>query len=275
VSIEREFEIFKKDVLLRLREELEDIEEFPYDFNSDVLHDVIHEEVDGFVTVFTRNECLAWIDFCNNEEYVDKGVIDYSSIDQQLLTTAFECIRMKLFDDDIFQELQEYEMTEKQRDDFIKKINALADKHKYDIKKPKSYYRKHNETQIWIKTSFEIRPEMFKEPYFVKEQVIDLHNGVKILTSNKSINRNAIVFEKRGDKQYRVYLMEKDKDIDIRDFFKYRSIAEGDFVLHPSFYVKGRNEPIKQGLYPYKTEFKDKKEFIFYVNKMMVELNKR
>ena len=95
-----------------------------------------------------------------------------------------------------------------------------------------------------------------------------------IESNNNEINRNAVVFEKHGEKRYRVYLMDKDKDIDIRDFFKYRSVSSPDYILHPDFYIKGRNEPVGNK-YPYKTEFEDKKEFIFYVNQMVTELNKR
>ena len=268
MEVELEFETFKKDVLKRLKEELQDIEDFPFDFNSNVLHDVIHEEVDSFVAGMTRNECLTWIDFCDNEEYIDKGVIDNSSIDRQIMTTTFECIRQKLFDtEELFFDLQQYEMTEQQRNKFISRINQIIGKHKHT-------QGKHSKTQIWIKTGFEIEPELFKEPYFAKEQIVDLSNGIKILTNNKSINRNAIVFQKDGNKQYRVYLMEKDRDIDIRDFFKYKSVGKPDFILNPAFYIKGNNEPIGNK-YPYKIEFEDKREFVYYINQMVTELNKR
>jgi hypothetical protein len=271
-KMNEEFEEFKKDILLSIKEELEQINEYPYDFNSNVLHDVIHTEVDSYVTGFSRTECIKWIDFCNNEEYIDKGVIDNSDIERMLLTTAFECIRQKLFDDsELMMDMQEYEMTKKQRDEFIKRINEETKTHKTTAKK-------HNEIQIWIKTSFDIKPEDFKEPYFTKEQIVDTHNGIKIMTYNakktEDVNRNAIVLENTHKQPFRIYLMQKDKDIDIRDYFKFRTIKEGEYNLHPSFYVKGDNEPIKKGLYPYKTDFKDKKTFIYFLNQMMIELNK-
>lgn len=270
-DIEKEFEDFKKDVLLRLKEELENVDSFPHDFNSYNLHDTIHEEVDSFVTGFTRKDSIAWIDFCDNEDYIDKGVVDESNIERMLITTAFECIRQKLFDtEELFFDLQEYELTESKRDKFIERINEITGKHKTTAKN-------HNESQIWITTNFDIEPEDFKEPFFAKAQIVDLHNGIKIMTHNakdmKEINRNAIVLENTHKQPFRVYLMDKDKNIDIRDFFKFRSIKEGDYNLHPSFYVKGRNEPIKDGLYPFKTDFKEKKDLIFFLNRMMVELN--
>jgi len=129
-------------------------------------------------------------------------------------------------------DMQEYEMTEKQRDEFIKRINETIGTHKTTEKK-------HNEIQIWIKTSFDIKPEDFKEPYFTKEQLVDLHDGIKIMTHNakktEDVNRNAIVLENTHKQPFRIYLMDKDKDIDIRDFFKYRSIKEGEYNLHPRF----------------------------------------
>ena len=263
-----EFETLKKDILVRVKEKLLKIDSFPYDFNSNVLHDVIHDEIDSFVTGISRVKALQLIDFCDNEEYIDAGAIDDSNLDRIIMTTCYECLYLKLFDDDFFMELQEYELTEKQRDSFVKEIDKRIGRYKHSK-------GKHSKTQIWIKTGFEIRPEMFKKPYFAEKQVIDLHDGsVKILTNNIEVNRNAVVFEKHGEKKYRVYLMDKDKDIDIRDFFKYRSVSSPDYILNPNFYIKGRNEPVGNK-YPYKTEFKDKKEFIFYVNRMVTELNKR
>ena len=269
VDIEIEFENFKKDVLIRIREELEYVDSFPHDFNSNNLHDTIHEEVDSYVTGFNRTESIKWIDFCDNEQFIDKGIIDNSNTERMLITTAFECIRQKLFDDsELLMDLQEYDMTKKQRDKFIERINEIVEDHKPTEKK-------HNENQIWVNTNFQPKPEDFlNDKFFVESQIVDLHNGIKILTNNKKINRNAIVMENTDRKPFRMYLMDKDKEIDIRDFFKYRSIKEGDYNLHPRFYVKGNNEPIKKGMYPFKTDFKDKKDFIFYIKRMTAELNK-
>ncbi len=268
-KIEKEFEEFKKDVLKRLKEELKEIDAFPYDFNSNCLHDVIHEEVDSFVTGFSRSDSIKWIDFCGNEEFIDKGVIDNSNIDRTVITTAFECIRQKLFDDEkLFFDLQEYELTKEKRNSFIKKIDEVIGIHK-------TSKRKNNDIQIWIKTNFDIGPEDFKEPRFSKNQIIDLHNGIKILTNNTTINRNAIVIENPKKMPFRIYIMDKDKDVDIRDYFKFRSIKEGNYNLFPDFYVKGKNDPIRPGLYPYKTDFKDKDDFIFFINRMVYELNQK
>ena len=162
-----EFETLKKDILVRVKEKLLKIDSFPYDFNSNVLHNVIHDEIDSFVTGISRVKALQLIDFCDNEEYIDAGVIDNSSIDRMIVTTCYECLYLKLFDDDLFMELQEYELTKKQRDSFVKEIDKRIGKHKHSE-------GRHSKTQIWIKTGFGIRPEMFKKPYFAEEQVLSL-----------------------------------------------------------------------------------------------------
>lgn len=256
-KIDEQFEDLKKDILVRLREALNELSEydFPFDFNSNCIHEIIHEEVDAFVTGFTREDCISWIDFCDNEKYVDKGVIDTSSIDRTLITTAFECIRMKLFDDDLFFELQEYAMTEEKKNAFIRRINDRIGDATYSGGED-------NETQIFVELDFDLHRDDFPTPYFAENQVIELAGkSLKIFTNNYEINRNAIVIEHVTGNTYRIYLMEKDDDIDIRDFFKYTpSIKETNYKLIPQLYVDGQLRK------HFKEE--DKKEFIYYINQM-------
>jgi len=203
-------------------------EDFPYDFNSNAIHEIIHEEVDNFVCGFDRQKCLAWIDFCGNEEYVDKGVIDTSNIDRTLITTAFECISMKLFEDDLINDLQEYELTAEKRDEFIRRINERIGDEEYKVGED-------NETQIFIETEFDIEANDFKEPYFAREQIVELGGGdIKILNEAfdmEKINRNAIVLEKKRQGLYRIYLMDKDKHVDIRKFFDKKHFDSKDELL--------------------------------------------
>ena len=256
-EIEKKFESLKTNILLRAKEELKALnsDDFPFDFNSNCIHEIIHEEVDAFVTGFTREDCISWIDFCDNEKYVDKGVIDTSSIDRTLITTAFECIRMKLFDDDLFFELQEYAMTEEKKNAFIRRINDRIGDATYSGGED-------NETQIFVELDFDLHRDDFPTPYFAENQVIELAGkSLKIFTNNYEINRNAIVIEHVTGNTYRIYLMEKDDDIDIRDFFKYTpSIKETNYKLIPQLYVDGQLRK------HFKEE--DKKEFIYYINQM-------
>jgi hypothetical protein len=68
-------------------------------------HDIVIECVDNN-TPQDRQECLELIGTTGNEEYVDKGVIDDSSIDRYLVTMAYECLHQEIFNDEFFQELQ-------------------------------------------------------------------------------------------------------------------------------------------------------------------------
>ena len=229
-NLEKEFEGLVKNVLVRAKEELEKLneEDFPYDFNSNAIHEIVDEEVDDFVCGFSRQDCLAWIDFCGNEEHVDRGIIDTSSIDRILITTAYECIRMKLFEDDLINDLQEYELTAEKRDEFIRRINERIGDEEYKVGED-------NETQIFIETEFDIEANDFKEPYFAGEQIVELGGGdIKILNEAfdmEKINRNAIVLEKKRQGLYRIYLMDKDKNVDIRKFFDKKHFDSKDELL--------------------------------------------
>ena len=212
-----EFKKLVNDILLRLKEELEDIDNFPYDFNSNVLHDTIHEEVDTFVSGFTRKDSIRYIDFCDNEEYIDKGVVDNINLDRTLITTAFECIRQKLFDEEsLFYDLQEYKLTKKQRDMFIKKIDEMTWGYKHAVKPD-------NDRQLTDFKPFTIDKSMCDDG-----KIINLHSGIKVFSiqSDRSkpntINDNALVYEGKeiNDKKVevrRVYVMGESK-IDLREY---------------------------------------------------------
>ena len=259
ISQDERYEELIKNVLIKAKEELKELDEddFPYDFNSNAIHDIIFSEVDAFVSGFDREECLAWIDYCNNEEYIDKGVVDNSNIDRILVTTAFECIRTKLFDDDLIYDLQEYELTDEKRNEFIRRIDERIDNANYNVGED-------NETQIFIEFDFDLTKEDFEKPYFADGQVTELGGDtIKIFTCNHSVNRNAIVIERVHGNTRRVYLMEKDEDVDIRDFFKYTpTIKETGYNLSPALYTDGI----------LKKKFENKKELLYILNRMANKL---
>lgn len=258
LTVEQQFENLKKDILVVLRDKLVEVDGFPFDFNTNVLHDTITDEVDSLSSGITRMESLEWIDFCGNEKFIDKGIVDGSSIDRTLVTTAFECIRQKLFDDEqLIMDMQVYDLTKRKRDRFVSLIDERIGKYEHSEGKD-------NSRQIWVTVDFDLTIKDFKPPVFVEAQIIDLHDSVKILTSNTNINQNAIVLEHiTVGKPFRVYLMEKDNDVDILEFFKYTpSIKENDYSLDVKDYVDGK----------VRKQFSDKKRFIWVLNQMANKL---
>jgi len=258
-EMREKFEGLITNILLRAKERLEELnhDDFPYDFNSNAIHDIIHDEVDHFVAGMGRVEWIEWIDYLDNENYIDKGLIDTSNINRTLLTTAYACIELAVFDNEIIYDLQEYEMTEDLRNEFVRRIDELLGDTEYTVGED-------NETQIFIEFDFDLSEEDFKQQYFAEGQVTELgDNVIKIFTCNYAMNRNAIVIEKVRDAIHRVYLMEKDKDVDIRKFFSYiPSIAETGYNLSPEIYVNGK----------LKKKFDDKKELLYYLARMANEL---
>ena len=271
-NTEKEFKGLQKTILLELKIKLEEIIEFPYDFNSNALHDTIHSEVDGFVTGFSREDSIKWIDFCDNEEFIDKGIVDNSTLDRTLITTAFECIRQKLFDDNsLFYDLQEYELTKANKNKFIERIDE------YTKTVPFRKIRNDSKSQMWLDLNFELTVDDFKIQQFTEEQIVDLHDGIKILTnsspSRTEINKNAIVIE-TDKKPARMYLMQMDKNLDVRDFFKYKDIKSADYSLDPNCYIEGGNDqpPHRQHIKNYKHKFDDKDDFMKYIINMSNKL---
>jgi hypothetical protein len=260
-NLDKDFQELLMTVLKSLKSELENIEDFPVDFNSDSLHDTIHKEVDSWAACLDRKTAISWIDFCGNEDNIDEGVVDRSSLEKTLITMTFECVKQHLFDKcQLLYDMQEYDLTKKKRNAFVKEINKIIG----DFE-PK---RIDSESQIWIELKFPLSFVDFPPSGFNPKQMIDLHDGIKILASNVSINRNAIVIEKPNDEGLtRIYLMDRDKDIDIREFFKKEmSIAENNYSLLASDYVNGGKVQKK---------FDDKKKFIWFINQMVCNLLKR
>jgi len=265
----------KKEVLEKIKDKLEEItgkEEIYF-------HDIITEIIDCN-TPQERKKCLSLIDLSNTEHF-DEGMIDRSSLDRTLITMAYCSLEDNLFNDNFIQELQtdlnNEKINKKEAEKILIKINKVLDEEK-ENQGFKLRRIKDNNTQVFIKTSFSVNSltrEDFIKYGLSDKQFLDLSDSIKILTSNKNINQNAIVInENKRDvknKVYtlRIYLMDKNKDLDIRNFLKFKNISrETGFNLSPSNYIEQTTEQYEQDknkINPekkYLSEFKDKTLFI-------------
>ena len=254
----------KIGILEQIKDKLQNID------NEEIyFHDIVTNEIDT-ITPTDRKECMALIDLSNTEHF-DEGMIDRSSLDRTLITMAYLSIEDNLFNDDFIQELQiglnNEKVSNKKSKEIIAKINDEIIRIKDRFQKP---IYQDNHTQIFIKTSFNVK-DLSKDDFLkyglVEKQFIDLDNGIKILTSNKSINQNALVIEEKKKGFFRVYLMEKDKDLDIRNLFKLNCISEETgFNLSPSAYIEQTTEQYEEDKQfnkkAYLTTFEDKTQFI-------------
>lgn len=200
-----------------------------------------------------------------NQEFIDSGVIDTSSIERHAVTLAYESIYNNVANDDFIIELERKLETEINYSDAQELIKTIEQKK--ESMAPTQYIERDN--QIWIKTDNiqDLTEEDFPELAFPNGQVSFLSdNLIKVFASNKDVNRNAIVIENFKRNPCRIYLMQKDGDLDIREYFKWNpTIKEMDYNLDPKTYVNGQP----------KREFASKKEFIWYINQMADDLLKR
>lgn len=246
-----------------------------YDGLEIYFHDIVSQEIDT-ITPQDRKTCIDLIDLADTQ-YFDSGLIDNSNLDRTLITSAYCSIEQNIFNDDFIQHLQNKLNNEvlsaEDAEELLNEVEAELKEMGYKIHKPKY---EDNATQIFINTNFSVN-SLTKEDFIkyglLKEQLIDLSDSIKILTSNKSVNQNAIVIEERKrdieKKKYllRVYLMDKDKNIDIRNLFKLQSISEDTgFNLSPSAYIEQSTEQYEEdkkiNLKNYLYSFKDKTQFI-------------
>ena len=93
----------KESVLESLLYQLREIEKD--DIKEIYFHDIVSEDVDTNISGTDRQEQLELIDLVGTE-YVDQGIVDNSSLDRMLITTAYDCLYQELFNDDFMQELQ-------------------------------------------------------------------------------------------------------------------------------------------------------------------------
>jgi hypothetical protein len=253
----------KRNILESIKDKLENLKEKKEIY----FHDIVTEEIDTN-TPQDRQECLNLIDLSNPENF-DKGLIDNSSLERTLITMAYCSLEENIYNDDFIQELQDdlnnEEISLTRAKEILKKINKVLNE------EVKTFFPKNkdNSTQVFITTSFkeDLTREDFLKYGLLDKQVLDLTNDIKILTSNKAVNQNAIIINKKTKGVYRVYLMEKDKDIDIRNFLKFNSISkETGYNLLPSAYIEQTTEQYENDKLSlrksYLNQFKDKDIFI-------------
>jgi len=274
----------KKAVLESLKQELKEIETEEEIY----FHDIIHNEVDCNTPVY-KNDCFRLLSETDTDlNFIDKGVLDFSDLNRLFITLSYEVIHQELFNDDFIQYLQQ-----ELNNEVINKKKAIEIIYKIEKEQKREGFKRviyeDNENQIFLRTPFNVSVEDFKtyvdKGVLKKEQLINLSDAVKILTSNKSLNQNALVIEdkkrdfEKGNYLLRVYLMEKDKDLDIRNLFKLESISEETgFNLSPSAYIEQTTEqyekdkPFKKN---YLSEFKSKSQFIKHIVKTANKLTER
>lgn len=246
--------------------------------------DIAHNEIDAG-TPQDNKTALNLIEETNLLQYADEGLIDNSSLNRQLVTSAYCCLEQALIDKDIMQELQSdlnnETISKETAKEIYKKIVDFQIENGF-LKPQNRVKYEDTRTQVFLKTGFQIKAEDFK-PFIEKgflnqKQIIDLSDGVKILTSNKSINQNAMVLEnKKG--LIRFYLMEQNKDLDIRNLLKLDCISEETgFNLSPSAYIEKSTKQYEEDK-PYKKDylnvFKDKNQFLKRMVKISQKLTER
>lgn len=277
----------KRGILEQIKDKLQNTNEPEIYFN-----DVVFEEIDT-QTPQDRKTQLSLIDKADTS-FFDSGLIDNSSLERTLITSAYCSIEQNIYNDDFIQFLQNNlnneKIDNKKRKEIIKEIEKELNKmgvNKFFSFRSKPLYED-NQAQVFIKTSFSIgsiTKEDFLKSGLIDKQVLELADSFKILTSNKSINQNALIIEEKKreiDKKeflFRVYLMEKDKELDIRNLLKLKCISgETGFNLSPSAYIEQSTEQYEQDK-PFKKNylnvFKDKTQFIKQIVLMASELTKR
>ena len=87
-----------------IKDELSVIEEDDSDRID--IHEIVSQEVDNAIANNSRKENEAVIDDTGNEEYVDSGLIDNSSLDRMIDTTAYGCLEQEIWNNELMQKIQ-------------------------------------------------------------------------------------------------------------------------------------------------------------------------
>jgi len=244
--------------------------------------DIAHEEIDSN-TPQDNKTALKFIEETGLSEYIDEGLIDKSSLNRMLITSAYCCLEQALVNNDFFQYLQEKlnneTINKKQAQEILKKI--VEYQKKQGLKKVEYEDTK---TQVFLNIDFDFNIDDFKpfveKGYLKEQQLIDLDDGVKILTSNKSINHNAMVLEKKKHGLIRFYLMDMDKDLDIRNLLKPDAISEDTgFILSPHFYIEQTTEEHEKDKkfkrFNYLKNFNNKEVFLKFIVRISQKLTEK
>lgn len=255
----------KRGIFEEIKEKLNEIE----GAEEIYFHDIVSKVIDRNTPTSMKlcSEIIA--DFPIEESHIDEGLIDKSLSSRVMITTAYVCLENKLFEDEFFvtylqNNLNNEVKTRREGFKIIEEINDYIIENKLN---PQTF--EDNDVQIHIIVGEELKISDFQEPFFNKKQMIDLHDGIKILANNHETNKNAVVLEKLGKTKegfrYRVYLMDKSKDLNIKDLMiQYAENTIGShngYNLDPRTYI---DSPC--------TYFPDKKKLIYTLNQMVNNL---
>jgi hypothetical protein len=254
-----------------IKEKLQNID----DSEEIYFHDIVHSILDRNTPTDPKLCHAIMCEFMTNEDYenVDEGLIDKSSPKRILITSTYVALENELFKDNFFvgdlQDGLNNEIIEKKHSyQIIKNIDSYLRENKL---LPQTF--EDSDLQVFITVGEKLKLSDFEEPYFHKKQMIDLHDDIKILTNNYETNKNAIVCEYvRKEKEgfrYRIYLMDKSKGLDIRQFMiKYSGKetigSHNGYNLDPKHYINS-----------FCSHFPGKKALIYTLNQMcnsLVEL---
>jgi len=247
--------------------------------------DIIHKEIDTN-TPQDNKTAFNLIEDTGLLEYADKDLIDNSNLNRQLVTSAYCCLEEAILGEDFFQELQtdlnNGVINKKKATEILNKIEEYKKEKGFNKPFNKRVIYEDDSNQVFLKLDFDFNSsdfeEFIKNGYLKKEQLINLSDGIKILTSNKSINQNAMVLTKKKKGLIRFYLMEKDKEIDIRNLLKLDCISKKTgFNLSPSAYIEltTKQYEAEKPNKPYLFYFKDKNIFLETMVKISQKLTKR
>jgi hypothetical protein len=252
----------KRGILEEIKSKIDEVKGAEEIYFHDIVHGVIDRNTPTNIKLCS--EIIA--DFDMEESHIDEGLIDKSSTSRIMITTAYVVLENELFKDDFFVDYLQNKLNNEvvTRGEGFKIVEEIDDYIKEHKLNPQTF--EDNDVQIHIIVGEEIKIDDFKEPFFNKTQMIDLHDGIKILANNHETNKNAVVLEKLGKTKegfrYRVYLMDKSKDINIKDLMiQYAENTIGShngYNLDPRTYI---DSPC--------THFPDKKKLIYTLNQMV------
>jgi hypothetical protein len=255
----------KRGILEEIKSKIDEVKGAEEIYFHDIVHGVIDRNTPTNIKLCS--EIIA--DFDMEESHIDEGLIDKSSTSRIMITTAYVVLENELFKDDFFVDYLQNKLNNEvvTRGEGFKIVEEIDDYIKEHKLNPQTF--EDNDVQIHIIVGEEIKIDDFKEPFFNKKQMIDLHDGIKILANNHETNKNAVVLEKLGKTKegfrYRVYLMDKSKNLNIKDLMI--QYAENTIGSHNGYNLDPRNyidSPC--------THFPDKKKLIYTLNQMVNNL---
>lgn len=176
-----------------------------------------------------NKEALNLIEYIGGTETIDKGLIDNSNINRQLITTAYAVLEQEICNDNLINSLQGLgEATKEEAENKLKQIQEelkeykeveeIKEDNKNQIKDFEPFYI--SERVLNKMLNEEDKKRILKTDAFIK--VFSLRHENEL---NKGINYNALVFEGKKEKNKfkvkRIYVMEARENQDIREIKYY------------------------------------------------------